>query len=316
MEISGKKFKESDSDNFAMLVLESDSKLNDDAHRYYDSIVKQLRADPAHVQHVQDFWGDPITAPGAQSPDGKATYVQLNLAGNQGTTLAEQSIKAVRDIVDRTPPPKGVTTYVTGPSALVSDMHHSGDSTLVKITMVTMLVIFTMLLLVYRSVWTVVLLLITVFIELTAARGIVAFLGYHQLIGLSTFAVNLLVSLGIAAGTDYAIFFFGRYQEARQHGETREQAFFTTYHGVAHVVLASGLTIAGATFCLSFCRMPYFQTIGVPCAVGMIVAVAVALTLVPAVIVVGGSRRVAGGRWVPRSSAGPYQSWLRRLGSR
>ena len=154
--------------------------------------------------------------------------------------------------------------------------------------MVTMLVIFTMLLLVYRSVVTVVLLLITVFVELAAARGIVAFLGYHQLIGLSTFAVNLLVSLGIAAGTDYAIFFFGRYQEARQHGETREAAFYTMYHGVAHVVLASGLTIAGATFCLSFCRMPYFQTIGVPCAVGMLVAVAVALTLVPAVIVVGG----------------------------
>jgi putative drug exporter of the RND superfamily len=288
MEVTGKKFKESDSDSFAMLVLEGDNRLGDDAHRYYDTIVKKLRADPAHIQHVQDFWGDPITAPGAQSTDGKAVYVQMNLAGNQGTTLAEQSIKAVRDIVDSTPTPKGVTTYVTGPAALVWDMHHSGDRTLVKITVVTMLVIFTMLLLVYRSVRTVVVLLITVFIELTAARGIVAFLGYHQLIGLSTFAVNLLVSLGIAAGTDYAIFFFGRYHEARQLGQDRETAFYTTYHGVAHVVLASGLTIAGATFCLSFCRMPYFQTIGVPCAVGMVVAVAVALTLVPACIVVGG----------------------------
>jgi putative drug exporter of the RND superfamily len=288
MEVTGKKFKESDSDSFAMLVLEGDNRLGDDAHRYYDTIVKKLRADPAHIQHVQDFWGDPITAPGAQSSDGKAVYVQMNLAGNQGTTLAEQSIKAVRDIVNSTPPPKGVTTYVTGPAALVWDMHHSGDRTLVKITVVTMLVIFTMLLLVYRSVRTVVVLLITVFIELTAARGIVAFLGYHQLIGLSTFAVNLLVSLGIAAGTDYAIFFFGRYHEARQFGQDRETAFYTTYHGVAHVVLASGLTIAGATFCLSFCRMPYFQTIGVPCAVGMVVAVAVALTLVPACIVVGG----------------------------
>ena len=42
MEVTGKKFKESDSDNFAMLVLESDTKLGDDAHRYYDSIIKQL----------------------------------------------------------------------------------------------------------------------------------------------------------------------------------------------------------------------------------------------------------------------------------
>ncbi|MDT5310296.1 MAG: putative drug exporter of the superfamily [Mycobacterium sp.] len=288
MERMGAKFKESDSDSFAMLVLESDRRLGDDAHVYYNSLIKQLRADPAHVQHIQDFWGDPLTAPGAQSTDGKAVYVQINLAGNQGTTLGDDSIKAVRDIVNRTPAPKGVTPYVTGPAAMVADMHHSGDSSLVKITVVTLLVIFTMLLLVYRSVITVVLLLIMVGIELTAARGIVAFLGYHELIGLSTFAVNLLVSLGIAAGTDYGIFFFGRYQEARQAGEDRETAFYTTYHGVAHVVLASGLTIAGATFCLSFCRMPYFQTIGVPCAVGMLVAVAVATTLVPAVIAVGG----------------------------
>ena len=287
MERMGAKFKESDSDSFAMLVLEGDRRLGDDAHVYYNSLIKQLRADPAHVQHIQDFWGDPLTAPGAQSTDGKAVYVQINLAGNQGTTLGDDSIKAVRDIVNRTPAPKGVTPYVTGPAAMVADMHHSGDSSLVKITVVTLLVIFTMLLLVYRSVITVVLLLIMVGIELTAARGIVAFLGYHELIGLSTFAVNLLVSLGIAAGTDYGIFFFGRYQEARQAGEDRETAFYTTYHGVAHVVLASGLTIAGATFCLSFCRMPYFQTIGVPCAVGMLVAVAVATTLVPAVIAVG-----------------------------
>jgi putative drug exporter of the RND superfamily len=288
MERMGQKFKESDTDSYAMIVLEGDQRLGDDAHEYYNSLVRQFRADPKHVQHVQDFWGDPLTAPGAQSQDGKAVYVQLNLAGNQGTTLGDQSLLAVRNIVNRTPAPKGVTAYVTGPAALVTDMHHSGDRTLLKITVVTLLVIFTTLLLVYRSVITVTLLLIMVGIELTAARGIVAFLGYNHVIGLSTFAVNLLVSLGIAAGTDYGIFFFGRYQEARQCGEDRETAFYTTYRGVAHVVLASGLTIAGATFCLSFCRMPYFQTLGVPCAVGMLVAVAVATTLVPAVIVVGG----------------------------
>ncbi len=287
MTVMGQKFKESSSDSSAMIVLESQQKFGDDARRYYNSLIRQLKDDP-HVQHVQDFWSDPLTAPGAQSPDGKCVYVQLNLAGNQGTTMGDESVDAIRKIVNRTPVPPGVTTYVTGPAALVKDMHHSGDKTLFKITVVTFLVIVTMLLLVYRSVITVFMLLIMVGIELTAARGIVAFLGYHELIRLSTFAVNLLVSLGIAAGTDYGIFFFGRYQEARQVGEDRETAFYTTYRSIAHVVLASGLTIAGATFCLSFCRMPYFQTLGVPCAVGMLVAVAVALTLVPAVIVVGG----------------------------
>jgi putative drug exporter of the RND superfamily len=152
---------------------------------------------------------------------------------------------------------------------------------------VSLVVIFVMLLLVYRSVFTVVLLLLMVGVELMVARGFVAFLGQHGIIGLNTFVVNMLASIGIAAGTDYGIFFIGRYQEARQAGEDRETAFFTTYRGVAKVVLASGSTIAGALFCLSFTRLPLFQAMGVPCAVGISVAVAVALTLVPAVIAVG-----------------------------
>ena len=280
-------FKESDSNSLAMIVLESQQPLGDDAHRYYDGLIRQLKDDPQHVQHVQDFWGDPLTTAAAQSADGKAAYVQLNLSGNPGATLGDESVAAVRNIVGRVPPPPGVHVYVTGPAPIASDMSHSGDRTVIKITAVSIAVIFVTLLLVYRSVITVILLMLTVGIELQVARGIVAFLGDHQIAGLTTFIVNLLVSLCIAAGTDYGIFFLGRYQEARQAGEDRETAFFTTYRGVAKVVLASGLTIAGAVFCLTFTRLPYFQPLGVPCAVGIFAAVAVALTLIPAVLVVG-----------------------------
>jgi RND superfamily putative drug exporter len=304
MKRMGKDFKESDSDSFAMIVLEGQQPLGDDAHTYYAGLVRTLRDDSKHVEHVQDLWGDRLTAAGAQSPDGKAAYVQVNLAGNQGTTLGDESVAAIRDIVKRTPPPPGVTAYVTGAAPLVVDMQHSGNKSVLKITVVTVVMIFTMLLLVYRSITTVVLLLVMVGVELAAARGIVAFLGYNNILALSTFAINLLVSLGIAAGTDYAIFFFGRYQEARQAGEDPETAYYTTYRGVVPVVLASGLTIAGAIFCLSFTRMPYFQTMGIPCAVGMVVAVAVAVTLVPAVIAVGSEfglfdprRRIGVRRW-------------------
>jgi RND superfamily putative drug exporter len=283
----GKDFKESDSDSFAMIVLEGQHPLGGDAHAYYAGLVRELRDDPKHVEHVQDLWGDRLTAAGAQSADGKAAYAQLNLAGNQGTALGDESVAAVRDIVERTPPPSGVKVYVTGPAPLVADMHHSGDKSILKITVVGAVIIVAVLLLVYRSVITVVLLLVTVGIELFAARGTVAFLGDNNIVVLSTFAINLLVALAMAAGTDYGIFFFGRYQEARQAGEDPETAFYTTYRGVAPVVLASGLTIAGAVFCLSFTRMPLFQTLGIPCAMGMLVAVSVALTLVPAVLAVG-----------------------------
>ncbi|MDH6245556.1 MMPL family transporter [Mycobacterium sp. OTB74] len=282
----GKVFKEADSDSSAMIILEGQQPLGDDAHHYYAGLVRELRNDPKHVEHVQDLWGDRLTASSVQSPDGKAAYVQLNLAGNQGTTFGDQSVAAVRNIVDRMSPPPGVKAYVTGQAPLTSDMQHSGNNSILKMTVVTVAIIVMMLLFVYRSIATVILLLAMVGVELAAARGTVAFLGHNDLLVLSTFGINMLVFLSIAAGTDYGIFFFGRYQEARQAGEDPESAYFTTFRGVARVVLASGLTIAGAIFCLSFTRLPYFQTMGISCAVGMLAAVAVAVTLVPAGIVV------------------------------
>ncbi|BBY80674.1 transporter [Mycolicibacterium pulveris] len=299
----GQVFQEADSDSMAMVVLEGQQPLGDEARAYYDGLIRALRNDP-HVEHVQDLWGDRLTAAGAQSPDGKAVYVQLNLAGDQGTPKSQESVKAVRDIVDRTPPPPGIEVHVTGSASLVGDMTHSGERSILRLTFVGALIIFLVLLIVYRSFVTVILLLVTVGIEVFAARGIVAFIGHQDLVLLSTFSVNLLVALAMAAGTDYGIFFFGRYQEARQSGEDRETAFYTTYRGVAPVVLGSGLTIAGALLCLSFTRMPIFQTVGVPCAVGMVVAVVVALTLVPAVLTVGSRfglfdprRRIGTRRW-------------------
>jgi putative drug exporter of the RND superfamily len=283
----GHTFNEGETDSAGMIVLEGDKPLGDDAHRFYDTLIRELRDDKKHVLSIQDFWGDPLTAAGAQSNDGKAVTVQVNLAGNQGEPLANESVEAVRKIVAGTPAPPGVKAYVTGASALTADLHASGDKSMVKITATTVAVILTMLLFVYRSIITVILLLVTVGFELVIARGAVAVVGHTGIIGLSTFAVSLLTSLAIAAGTDYGIFIIGRYQEARHAGEDRETAFYTMYRGTAHVILGSGLTIAGATFCLSFARMPYFKTLGIPCAVGMLTAVAVALTLGPAVLTVG-----------------------------
>jgi putative drug exporter of the RND superfamily len=282
----GKVFHEFDSDSSAMIVLEGDKPLGDDAHRFYDTLVRKLERDTKHVEHIQDFWGDPLTAAGAQSKDGKAAYVQLYLSGNQGDALANESVDTIRDTVAKTPPPPGVTAYVTGAAPLVADQFEVGSKGAFKTVVLTVLVILLMLLWVYRSV-TAVVVLVTVLIEMAAARGIVAFLGNVGLIGLSTYATNLLTLLVIAAGTDYAIFFLGRYQEARHSGQDRQTAFYTMYTGTTHVVLGSGLTIAGAVFCLRFTRLNYFQSLGIPAAIGILVALAAALTLAPAVITVG-----------------------------
>ena len=283
----GQKFGESSSDSIAMVVLIGDQPLGEAAHRYYATLVDKFKADKKHVEHVHDFWGDMITAAGVQSSDGKAAYVQLNLAGDQGSTEGNHSVDAVRKIIDDTPPPAGLKAYVTGPAPLTTDSLEASDRGMIKMTVVTMIVITIMLALVYRSLSTVLLILAIVGVEMGAARGSVAVVGHLGLMDFSTFSVPLMTALSIAAGTDYAIFLIGRYHEARQNGEDPESAYYTAFHGVGHVILGSGLTIAGAMLTLRLTRLSYFNSLAYPSALALIIVVAAAMTVAPAILVVG-----------------------------
>jgi len=282
----GKDFQQFDSDTTAMVLLEGQDKLGADAHRFYDTLIDKLSQDTTHIEHINNFWGDPLTAAGSQSSDAKSAYVQLNLRGDQGGTEANESVAAVQRIVNSVPPPLGIKAYVTGPGPLAADRREYGDKGVQKITLVTLVVIAVMLLVVYRSMATTVVMLLTLGIELSAAKGFIAVLGNCNLIGLSTFAINLLVALAIAASTDYVIFWVGRYQEGRSRGLDREAAYYNMFSGTAHVIVGSGLTVAGAMACLSFCRLPYFQTLGVPCSAGLLVVLAASLTFGPALVTV------------------------------
>lgn len=283
----GESFKESDSNSLAMVILEGDHKLNDDDHKFYDVLASKLENDKKHVQYVMNLWGQGTTAAGVQSSDGQAAYTLVRVAGDQGSTVSDESIRAVRELVAEVQPPNGVKVYVSGSAPLSTDMLQVGNQSMIRLMYVTIVIITVMLLIVYRSVATALLTLLIVMVELSCGRGVVAFLAYHKLIGISVFASNILVSLILGAGTDYAIFLIGRYQEARHAGEDRETAYYSAVRGVSHVILGSGLAIAGATFCLQFTRLNYFNTMGLPCAAATLVAVAASLTFGPAVLALG-----------------------------
>jgi putative drug exporter of the RND superfamily len=283
----GAKFHESNSTSLAMVVLEGNRPLGDVDHHYYDDLMRRFKQDPQHVQYVMDLWGKPITAAGAQSLDGKCTYVLLRLAGDIGQMQANESVNAVRNIVAKDTPPPGLRVYVSGAAPLAKDTVAIANSSLNNITIVTIFLITGMLLLVYRSIVTLFVPLAGVLFELLVAKGVTATLGHLGFIELSSFAVNIVVALTLGAGTDYGIFLMGRYHEARHDGESREQAFYTAYKSVTPVILGSGLTIAGACYCLTFARLNYFHTMGPAVAIAMLFTIAGALTLGPAFLTVG-----------------------------
>lgn len=283
----GEVFHESTSTSMTMLVLEADRGLSDQDRQYYNGLVSKLKADTTHVQYVMDTWGKPITAAGAQSLDGKASYVLLRLAGDIGQMQANDSVQAVRQMVDHSGPPPGLKVYVSGAAPLAADTLVVANSSLNNITIATIFLIIFMLLLVYRSFTTMLLPLFGVLILMLAAKGVIAALGHFGVIPLSSFAANMVISLTMGAGTDYGIFLIGRYHEARLDGESREDAYYTAYKGVQHVIIGSGLTIAGACACLTFARLNYFHTMGPAVAISMLLTISGALTLSPALLSVG-----------------------------
>jgi len=97
--------------------------------------------------------------------------------------------------------------------------------------------------------------------------------------GLTTVALNILTMLAIRGCTDYAhLHPFGLYREAAALAKTG-MTLLRTFQSVSPVIVGSGLTIAWATYCSAFRRLPYFITMGAPVwrRHGRVVAIAVTL---------------------------------------
>jgi putative drug exporter of the RND superfamily len=285
---TGKAFEETEFTSAAVVLLETRGrKLNEGDHQYYDEVVQRLRRDHKAVQTVVDLWGQPVTKSGQQSADSEAATVTVYPAGDSAAADANASIESIREVIAKLPKPAGLDTFVTGPSALAADTLDASDKSMTTLTIVTIVMITAMLLLAYRSITVALIPLLGVLILLASARGIVSFAVEHHLIGISSYAANILVSLVLGVTTDYGIFFLGRYKEARQSGCSREDSYYISVAHTPHVVLGSGVAISGACLCLSLTKLDYFRTMGPALFISMVVAVVGALTLGPAVLAVG-----------------------------
>jgi putative drug exporter of the RND superfamily len=278
------------SNNVNYLLLERDQPLNGADRQYYERLVAALRADTEHVGSLTDLWSDPVTAPAAQSADGRAVTVRMRLSGMIGTSQANDSVSELRDTIKRLGPPQGLRVSVTGPGATVSDEFTAIDRQLLHIIIATVGLILLLLLIVYRSPVGAAIPLFSVGAAIAVTRPIVAALGDAGLVEVSLFSVALLAAMILGAGTDYAIFLIGRYREGRRSGLAPDGSLLGAYRGIAPVIVGSALTIAAALACLSFARVGVFRSTGIPCAIGILVAMLASLTLTPALIALTGRR--------------------------
>ncbi|MFG1793413.1 RND family transporter [Nocardia sp. NPDC049149] len=309
----GERFHESDTNNVSFVFLEADHVLGQRDRDYYNSLLRTLTADKDNVQSAMDLWSDPMTGVVNQSADGKAAYVMLRLAGYMGTVKANDAIGAVRHIVETSTKPPGLTVYVTGPGAAVSDELTAAERGMVALSVAAGVLIGLVLLVVYRSPLLAGVPLAGIGMALAVARPLIALVGELKLAPVSSFSVMLGSALILGAGADYAIFFIGRYHEGRRKGIAPAAAYHAAYRGIGPIVTASALTIAGACACMSLAQLSLFKSAGIPCAIAILVALAAAMTLVPALMSIGASVGLLEPRAVTEHNI--TRTW-RRIGTR
>ncbi|MFB9313138.1 MMPL family transporter [Nocardioides plantarum] len=153
--------------------------------------------------------------------------------------------------------------------------------------------------------------LLPLVVGITTVLGtFLALSGINQVYGLSVFALNLVIGLGLGLAIDYTLFLLTRYrEELAEQGPTRE-AVLTTMATAGRTVAFSAATVAVALVTLTVFPLGFLKSMGIAGAVVAVVAAVASLVITPAILGLWGAklarRRTASGsegRWYRLSHA-------------
>ncbi len=224
----------------------------------------------------------------------------------------------MNDIRDRVADvPAGLEVKVTGGAGYSADaieVFGDIDSTLL---LLTALIVFILLVLIYRSpIFWIIPLLCVGFAEITVRAIGYGLAEAGVVINGQTAGILLVLVFGV--GTDYALLLVSRYREELRRHQDRHEAMALALRRAGPAILASGATNICALLVLSIAEVNGTAGLGPIAAIGVAVALVAMLTILPALLVIFGRR--AFWPFVPRYEPGgevvvpEEQGFFRRLG--
>ncbi|MGJ3509059.1 MMPL family transporter [Enemella sp. A6] len=258
------------------------------------------------------------------SADGKAAVLVTPITVGADNTETAEVIKALRAEVSANTP-DGLVLQVTGGPAFGADVAAAFEGADFTLLLVTVVIVAVLLIITYRSpvLWLIPLIVVALADGLagrvTAAAG--SAWGFE-------FDAGIVSVLVFGAGTNYALLLISRYREELQRTNDDRAALSTAWRKTVPAILASNFTVVLALFTLLFAAIPMTRGLGVPAAIGLLIAlVAVLFVLPPALAVCGrkvfwpfiprpGQERKQGGAWravASRVSARPLVSLVAGL---
>jgi putative drug exporter of the RND superfamily len=244
------------------------------------------------------FTGQQVAAPGETLPEQPAepAVVDTVTVSDDGSTVISQVQfdeeaqevpegvrEALRDLVSDLDVMAGTTTYLGG-----EVYQEAGGVHLSPVELVGIAVALLVLTLTFRSVVVAAIPVATALVGVGIAMA--ALLLSSHVIEVSSSAPPLGMMIGLAVGIDYALFIVSRYRELLEEVDSAEEAVARAVATAGSAVVFAGVTVVLALAGLAIARIPFLTVMGLGAAGAVCVAVAVALTLLPAVLGFAGDR--------------------------
>lgn len=218
-----------------------------------------------------------------QSKDGTTWVAQFNIAKSHGT------IEEVYNQMNRDAKTQGFRTYVTGADILQHDFSTSIQEGIKKTEAITVVFIFIVLVIVFKSPIVPLISLLTVGVSFLTSFSIVTNLVEHANFPFSNFTQVFMVIVLFGIGTDYNILLYDKFKENLGKGMDKYEALHDALFKAGKTILYSGLSILIGFTALSLAKFSVYQsTVGV--AVGVAVLLVVLLTLNPFFMAVLGKK--------------------------
>lgn len=182
----------------------------------------------------------------------------------------------------------GVTTYVSGSPAIAYDTETTAAEDISKIDVFSILMILILVGLFFRSFVASAMPPMTIGV----AFGVVLCLMFLVGSVLDIFYITemlLLVSM-LGAGCDYCIFILARYREERVKGADHPDALRGAVTWAGESITTSGLAVMIGFGAMSICSFSLISTMGIMLAIGIVVALLAALTLISSLLAIFGER--------------------------
>ena len=264
-------------------------KVSDPAfQRSISNVIKGLPK--GSIQRVTTWYQTP--APALISKDQHSTRVIVALSG---TSQAQKA--ALYDRVSPHLEAKGLSTMVGGAWAVFRDVNHRVSTDIAKAEVISMPIVVILCLVFFGSVTAA---LMPAFVGGVAIFGAFAFVRIITLVtDVSVFSINIITLIGMGLAIDYALFVVSRFREelAKQPGAEPEHvnaAVAATMATAGRTVLFSGLIVAASLASLLIFRQSFLRSMGFGGVAAVLAAMLAALTLLPALLAVLGSRIEAG----------------------